>query len=416
LTIEIPADAVQKETANLTAQYAKRARIPGFRPGRAPKDVVRQRYRQEIRSEVVQTLVPKFFREAVEGQKLSVVGDLRFEELNYEHDDQPITVKVAFEVVPEFELKEFKGLEVEQESSEVSDEDVEKVLSRMQENAATFEVVADRAAEDSDYLEVSYEGRDVHNPDADPIEVRQGMVHLGGGSTLPAFSEHLLGATGGQTREFDVTYPEDYPRPSTRGKTIHYKVEVLSIKRKVLPPLDDELAKATSECATLEELRAKIRREMGGRRKDEAETGVRRKLVEKLVEAHDFPAPQKMVDEQIEGKLRGAITQMVHQGIDPRETELDWKKIRKELRPDAEKAVKGSLILEKIADAEGIEVNDDEVDETIKEMAAEMKEPPATLKTRLTREGRMARISFTRRNQKALDFVYQNAKIVPKSE
>lgn len=414
LVIEIPEDVVRREAQNITAQYARVARIPGFRPGHAPPTLVLRRFRDDIRNEVVQTLLPKFFENAIKDQNLSIVGRPRFEDLKFE-DDQPLTCKATFEVYPEIELKEYKGLELEEEPSTVTEADIDQALGEIRERAAIFEVVQDRAAADDDYLFVSYRGRELKEPESRPLEAREVMVHVGGKGTVAAFSENLRGAKPGEVREFDVPYPEDYPQKSLAGKTFRYRVEVQSIKKKVTPALDDDLAKSVSEFQSLQDLRAQLREDLLKRHKRQAESAVKQKLLEQLVRTHEFPTPQALVEAQLDRKLENTAAQLMAQGVDPRTAEIDWNKVRQEMRAGAEKDVCASLILEKIAEAEKIEVSDEEVDELIREMTEDRRETPAALKTRLTREGGLARIQFTRRTQKALEFVYQNAKIIRKN-
>ncbi|HEV2232205.1 MAG TPA: trigger factor [Terriglobia bacterium] len=415
LVIEIPVDVVRREADTVTAQYTKMARIPGFRPGRAPASLIRNRFRDDIKSEVVQTLLPKFFETLVKDQKLSVVGQPHFDDLKFE-DDKPLTVKATFEVYPSFDLKEYKGLEAGEDAATVADADIDQTLDKLRERAAAFEAVPDRPAQDDDYLDVSYHGRDVKDPESRPVEAREAMVHLGGKGTVAGFTENLRGTAPGEVREFNVTYPDDYPQKGMAGKTYHYRVEVRSIKKKVVPTADDDLAKTISEFSTLDELRNKIREDLKEGRQHRVEAETKQKLMEKLLAAHDFPVPQALVETQVDHKLENTLSQLLSQGIDPRTIDIDWKKIREDSRPDATREVQGSLILEKIAEAEKIEVTAEEVDEIIREMAQERRETPAALKTRLTRDGMLARIESSRRNQKALDLIYRSAKITRKIE
>lgn len=415
LTLEIPAEAVRQEMDRVTAQYQRVARIPGFRRGHARPSLVRQHFRNDIRAEVVQTLVPKFFDSLVREQKLPVVGEPRFENLKFE-DDQPLTCKATFEVLPGFELKEYKGLEIEPEPATVTEADIDQALEEMRQRAATFEVVEDRPAADDDYAYASYHGQDINDPGAKPVEVREAMVHLGGKGVVAAFTENLRGVKPGEVREFDVPYPADFPQKSLAGKAYRYRVEVQSIKKKVVAPLDDELAKTVSERGTLAELKEQVRQDLEKRRQRQAENTTKRKLLERLMEAHPFAPPETLVEAQLDRKLENMVAQLLGQGIDPRSTEVDWRKVREEARPDAEKEVRGSLILSRIADAENIAVTEEEVDEMIREVATERAEPPAALKTRLTREGGLDRMKSTRRNQKTLERIYRNAKIIRKSE
>ena len=415
LVIEIPVDVLRKESENVTAQYQRTARIPGFRRGHAPATLVRQHFRDAIRKQVVQSLLPKFFDRAVKEQKLAVVGEPRFEDLKFD-DEQPLTCKAMFEVLPEFELGDYKNLEAEEDPGTVTEADVDQALEELRQGAATYEVVEDRPADNDDYVLVSYQGRDVKEPGAAPLEARDAVVNLGGKGTVAAFSANLRGAKSGEVREFDVPYPDDYPQKSLAGKTFRYRVEVQSIKKKVVPAVDDELAKSVSESETLADLRVKLRAELETRRRHQVEKVTMSKLLEQLVNRGQFPVPQALVEAQLDHKIENIVTRLVAQRIDPRSTEIDWRMLREESRPEAEKEVRGSLILERVAEVEGIEVTEEEVDELVRATAEERHEPPAALKTRLTREGTLDRIRVSRRSQKALEFIYRNAKIIRKSE
>jgi trigger factor len=414
LVIEVPLDVVQREADSVAGQFAKRARIPGFRPGHAPRSLVRQRFRDDIRSEVAQTLIPRFFETAVKDHKWEIAGQPQFEELKFE-DDQPLTCKATFEVYPEIELQPYKELEVEEEPAEVTDGDVDKAVANLQESAATFEVVTDRPAADDDHVTVNYRGQDTSTPASQPTEAKEAEVHLGGKHTVPAFTGNLRGAKVGDVKEFPVTYPAEYPQKTLAGKTFSYRVEIQSIKRKVVPPADDELAKSVSELASLEELRAKLRQDLVEEAKRHAEMDFKQKLAEKLLEGNQFPVPEVLVEAQLDRKLERTVGQLMAQGIDPRQTQVDWKKVREEARPEAEKEVRVALVLGRVAEAEKIDVTEEELDDTIREMAQDRRITPAELKTRLTRDGKLDTLKSTRRNQKALDFIYRNAKIIRKN-
>jgi trigger factor len=415
LVIEIPPDIVKQESEAVTANYRKLARIPGFRPGRAPASLIRRHFHDDIRNEVVQTLLPKYFETAIKEQKMSVIGRPQFADLKFE-DDTPLKATVKFEVLPEFELKEYKGLEVEQGTFDVSEEEVKQALEDLRQRAATFEPVEDRAARNDDYVTVNYRGVDKADAEAKPLEASDAMVHLAEEGSVPEFTENLRGAKAGDVREFDVNYPEDYASKPLAGKSLSYRVEVQAVKKKVVPELDDEFAKSVSEFKTMDELRTRVSENLAARKKYEAETEAKQGLLRQLVDAHSFPVPDTLVEGQVDGKLERFLNRLVSQGVDPRNVGLDWQKLREDAKPEAEKDVRGSLILEKVAEVEAIEVKEEEVDELIRELAQERHEAPAALKTRLTRDGELPTIERRLRNQKALDLVYQHAKIKPKSE
>ena len=414
LIIEVPEEVVAREAAKITGEYARVARVPGFRPGHAPRALVGKRYREEIRGEVMQSLVPKYFEESIRDQNFVIAGEPRFEDLQFE-DGQPIRAKVTFEVYPEVELKDYKGLEVEEESAEVTASDIDEALERLRQNAATFEVIEDRPAADDDYVMVSYQGEDLMDSTSEPIEVREGLIHLGGKGTVPAFTENLRGSRPSDVREFEINYPDDFPGKRLAGKRVRYRVEVQSIKQKVLPPVDDELAKSVSEFSTLAEMQENVRKDLERKKQSGAKESARRKLFDKLTDSYDFPVPETLVEVQLRRKLERAVAGMAAQGVDPRTLEIDWRGLRDEMRADAEREVRGTLVLRKIAAAENIDVSEEEVDEAVRELAQEVPETPAALKTRLTREDGLVRLKSSRLSQKVLDFIYNNAKVTPQT-
>jgi trigger factor len=410
LIIEVPPEAVARESEQITSQYARVARIPGFRPGRAPRALVGKRFREEIRSEIVQTLVPRYFEDRLRDEKLHLAGEPRFEDLKFE-EGQPIRAKATFEVYPDFELKDYKGLEVDLDAATVTDPDVDKAIGRLRERAATFEVVEDRPAADGDYVMVNYRGQNLQDAAAEPIEAQEGLILLGGERTVPGFTENLTGSRAGEVREFDVPYPAEFPRKNLAGQTLRYRVEIQGIKKKVVPAADDEFAKTVSDFQTLDELRHKVRGDLEAQKQKSAENAARRKLVDQLTAAHSFPVPEGLVEDRLRRRLERFAEGLASQGVDPESAQIDWRALRDEVRGDAERDVRESLILDAVAEAEKISVTPEEIDETVRELAEGLHETPAALKTRLTRDGELSKLESSRRNLKALDFIYRNAKI-----
>ncbi|MGH9357419.1 MAG: trigger factor [Terriglobia bacterium] len=411
LVIEIPSDVVRKESESLAVRYARTVRVPGFRPGRVPRELVLRRFSGAIREEVAQTLVPRFFQDAIKEKNLAVVGDPRFEEVKIE-DDQPLTCKATFEIYPAIEVGDYNGLEATDERVPVADEDVDKALEEMRQGAATLEVVEDRPAADGDILTVRYEGWDMKAPKTRLVESKEGPVRLGEKHTLAEFNQNLQGTRPGDVREFEVTYAADFPETRLARKTVRFRAEVQSVKHKVAPPLDDGLAKTVSHLSTLDELKAEVRKQIEERRDREAEAAVKSKLLDALIERVKFPVPEALIEERLDEKLGNLAGQLIDQGVDPKRANWDWAKLRSDFRSGVEREVRGSLVLGKIADAEHLEVTEDEIDEAIRQLSAGSEETPAALKTRLTRNGRLARLQSGRRNQKALDLIYRKAKVV----
>jgi trigger factor len=415
LVIEIPVDVVEREAEKITAQYRRLARLPGFRPGHAPASLVRTHFRSDIRNEIVQSLLPKAFESAVKEQKLSVVGTPSFEDLKFD-DHQPLSCKASFEVLPDFELKDTQGLEVEEAAAAVTNADVGEALENLRQHSATLTVLEGEPAAEGDFLTVNYRGRDAADAAAKPREVKDAVVHIGGKGTVAEFTENLRGARVGDVREFDVTYPENFGEKTLTGKTLRYQVKVEGIKRRVLPPLDDELAKSASEFQTLGELRQHLREDLEKAAVAGAELKTKEKLLEKLLEMYSFPVPETLVEAQVQRKFERALAGLMAQGIDPRSVNADWAKIKEESRPEAERDTRAALILEKIAEREKMEVSEEELDEAIRKRAEGAQVPAAQLKSRLTRDGGLDKLKSSLRSQKALDTIYRSAKIIRKTQ
>jgi trigger factor len=411
LVIEIPEEAVARESEQVTAQYARVARIPGFRPGHAPRSLVSKRFREEIRSEVAQTLIPRYFEDRIREENLVVAGEPHFQDLRFE-EGQALRAKVSFEVYPEIELKDnYRGVEIEGAPLTVSEAEVDESIERARQQNADFEVIEDRPAAEGDYVMAGYKGHDLANSGAEPIEMREGLIQIGGRGTVPQFTENLRGSRPGETKEFEVTYPEAFPNRKLAGRKIRYRVEVQSIKRKVLPALDDELAKSVGDFSTLAEFRQHVRQDLERAQQRRAENTVKQALLEKIAATYDFPLPETLIQGQLRRRIQRAATGLESQGVYLDALGIDWHRVRDDLRPDAERDVRGSLILDRIAEAEKIEVSEAEVDEAVRELAQAGDETPAVLKTRLTREDGLGRLKANIRRQKALDLIYHNAKI-----
>ena len=410
LMIEIPPDVVAKEANSLVSQYARTLKVPGFRPGRAPVDLIRRRFKDVIEEEVAQSLFPKYLKEAVDGQRWRIAGRAHFRDVQFQ-DGSSARFKAVFEVYPDFELKDYKGLQVTEEAKSVTDEDVDKLLQSMREDAGVLEPVIDRPATDGDFVSVSYEGRDVNSAKSHPIEVQEGLVAIGAQQTVPEFSENLRGAKEGDAREFEVPYAADFPRNELAGKRVHYSLKVRSVKHKVLPQLDDEFAKTVGNYSTLDELKAGLRSRLEDTQRRNLGRETRLKLLDQLVEKHDFPVPESLVERRLDERMETLVRQLISQGVDPRNTSIDWRKMRSDLRGTGEKDVRASLVLEKIAEVEKLDVSEEELDAKLRELAGEGPETAASLKTRLTRDGELATLKAKHLSQKALDLVYRNAQI-----
>jgi trigger factor len=409
LELEIPAEEVQKAAERIAKEFARVARIPGFRPGKAPVGLVRRRFAEEIRGEVMQSLVPETIEKAVAEKKMVPVTQPQVDKVDYA-EGGPLKFRAVFEVLPEFELKDYKDLEVEIDSIEVTDEDVEKTLAEMRERAATFVPVEGRAIQDGDFAVLKLTGTPVGGG-AEPIQAENVTCHIGAEETISEFNENLGGANVGEHKRFEVKYPDDYPDPKLAGKAYTYGVDVVAIKEKKLPELDDNFAKDVSDTATVDELRGKIRQNLEAVRDHRQTEQTEEKLLEKLVALHEFPVPQALVEHQMDVRLERVVRQLAAQGVDPRAVNVDWVTLRRRQQERAVSDVKAEMILDRVADAEKIEISDADVDAELEKLAQRGGESAEALRARLTKQGSLDRMKSKLRGDRTLAWLRQNSRI-----
>ncbi len=407
--ISVPAEDVESETERVVAGIQKRAKLPGFRPGKTPLSLIRSRFASEIRKEVIQELVPKHFREHAERENLRIVGTPDIKDVHFEKGE-PLRFRAEFELAPEFELREYRGVEVPYNEPSVTEEDISNRVEQLRESKAEYVNVDARPLEDGDYAAVSLDS--VAGLDGAPIHQEELTLHLGGEDTLPGFSENLRGASPGDVKEFDVTYPEDYGQERLAGKTIRFRVEVKAVRKKERPELNDEFAKDLGDFQNLEELREAIRKNLFAEREFEAQRDAKNAIVEKLVDLHEFPVPEAFLDQQIESQVENRLRMLAAQGIDPRSVQLDWEKVRSANKDKAIRDVRASLILEKIADRETIETTVDELDREVQRIARQEREPVAAVRMKLEKDGTIRRIASRIRTEKTLNLLFEQARKV----
>ena len=412
LTIEVPADVVKTETDQLIQRYAKVARIPGFRQGKVPASIIRQRFADDIKNEVVEHLVPKYFREEVQKQGMSPVSQPKITDLHL-HDGEPLKFTARFEVFPEFKVTAYDDIKVETINTTVSDEEVETALNNLRQQQATYTAVEeDRGLADGDFGVISFKGtpKDAE-PDAKPVEVDEVMLEIGGSNTVAEFSDNLRGAKPDEARNFDVTYPEDFSDKRLAGKTISYEAHIKGIKHKNVPELNDDFAKElSSDLNSLDDLRKRLRENMEREKQHEAEHQGKDKIVDELVKRNDFPVPESMLDSQIDIRLERGLRALAAQGMTTEHMKkMDFARLRAGQREGALREVKASLILEQIADDEKIDISDEEMDREIEIIALQTKQPIEKVRARLTEDGGLDRMRHRLRNEKTLDFLYRKS-------
>ena len=405
LEISIPADAVAQENDKVTEQYRGKVRLKGFRAGKAPLSLVRKSFASEIRQKVVENLLPRFFKAKIQDDNLHIVGSPNLTDVHF-HEGEPLTFKARFEVYPEFELSEYRGVEIPYTEPEVTAEDVEKRLEEIRETKAQYVNEDPRPLAQGDYAVVSLESL---AGAAEPVKTDEVQVLIGGPETLPGFTENLTGASPGDEKEFDVTYPEDFGRESLAGKTVRFKVDVKGLRRKELPELNDEFAKDMGDFMTLDEFKEAVRKSTAAQRQTEAQRSAKDRIVEKLVAANEFAVPELFVDRQIENRVEQRLRAMEQQGIDRNSFNLDWTKVKEAQRGDALREVRASLILTKVAEREAIVATRDEVDREVDKIARQEREAIASVRKKLLANGSMDRIAAHIQTEKTLNFLFEHA-------
>jgi trigger factor len=405
LEVSIPADAVEAETDKVAKTFQDRARLPGFRPGKAPASLIRKSFAGDIRQKVLENLVPRFFNSRAEEENLRVVGTPSISDVHF-HEGESLHFKARFEVYPEFDPAEYKGVEIPYKQPEVTGEDVEKRLEELRESKATYMNEDPRPVRDGDYAVVSLDSVAGAEP---PIKSDEVVVLIGGPETLAGFTENLRDASPGDAKEFDVVYPEDYGKENLAGKTVRFHTVLKGLRRKELPDLNDDFAQDLGDFRTLDELKEALKKSIYAQREAEAQREAKDKLVDKLVDANEFPVPEVFVERQIENRVQQRLQSLAAQGVDTKSFNLDWSKIKEAQRDAALREVKASLILSKVAQRESIGVTNEEVDREVERIARESREPLVTVRKRLGEDGTMDRIASHIQTEKTLNFLFENA-------
>jgi trigger factor len=391
----------------------KRAHLPGFRPGKAPVSIIKTRFKDAIRKDVLEHILPKAFRKKADEEHWNVVGTPNVTDIHF-HEGEPIRFKAEFEVAPEFEVTGYRGIEVPYAEPQVTDEDVAKRIEEIRERKAEYINEDPRPLAPGDHTLLAVES--ISGIEGDPIKSDEMALHLGNPETLPEFNEHLVGMSPDEEKQFDVTYPEDYGQERLAGKTVRFNVKVKAVRRKELPEINDEFARDLGDYQTVDELRETIRKVIFAEREYSAQQESKGRIVDALVKSHDFPVPQTYVDFQIENNVRRSLQDAIGRDVDLRSLNLDWSKLREQQSERAIQDVKASLLLEKIADVESINATNEEVDRELQRIAKSQREAVAALRMRFEKDGTLGRIASRIRTEKILSFLFEHARKVAPSE
>jgi len=412
LTIDVPADEVAKTYRNVAAGYRKYAKIPGFRPGKVPENIIRRRFASEIRKEVIDTLLPERFNKGVAELSIQPVGQPQVTELTVE-DGAPLHVKAVFEYMPAFSIDGYREVAVPKPSVEVAEEEFQHEMEQLRDSRATIEPVEeDRALKDGDWAEINYRGQiagaSEGEPAPEPVVGENTLVEIGGKNTVEAFSNALRGAKPGQELKAEVIYPADYAEQKLAGKSVAYEVAVKSIKKRTLPELNDDFAKELGSYENYAALEGSVREYLAARKRRNVETETKTRLFSALGERFSFPVPESLVQEQIDTRLERGLRMLASQGMQAEQMrKLDFTRLRAAQRDGAIAEVKTNILIERIAGEENITVSDEEMDRELQMAALQSREPVDALKVRLTQDGGIARLKQQLRRDKTATILYE---------
>ena len=418
ITVEADADTVSKAFGKVVKKYQKMARIPGFRVGKVPATVIKSRFGKDVRQEVLESLVSEQFRQAIEAQKMVPVSQPQLTNLLLE-DGAPLKFTAVFEVKPEIDVTGYDSVKVAKPDAAVSDAEYDAELARVMDQHATVEPVEeDRTLVDGDWAEIEFKGEIQElaqvvgeEESADKPEAITGddvLIEVGGTNTLAAFTDALRGSKVAQEMSFEVTYPEDFGEQKLAGQTVKYDLTVKAIKKKTYPEKDEEFAKQLGEYESWPDFEMKLRGMAEGRKKDALESRAKDDMLSEMIGKFQFPVPETFVQMQIDARLDRGLRALAQQGMSSDDMrKLDFVRLREAQRDQAVNEVKASLILDRIAEVEGVQVSDDEMERELLLASLQAREPLDTLRARMEQDGTVDRMREQMRREKTGTVLYE---------
>lgn len=424
LSFEVPSDVVDAAIDRVTRTYSRSARVPGFRPGKVPAAVVKQRFKEQILHDVAQDLIPHAVKDALEERGLEPVATPDIRDVVIE-EGRPLTFIADFETLPPIDPGAYVGLTVRRPPAVLEVGAVDQALERLRQRAARWHAVEDRSAQPGDTLlmdltrtrrtsliEIPGEGRPAKGGMDDKPEALQNVtVEIGAPGNPPGFDEYLTGVTAGDTREFAITYPRDYEIEDLRGATVDYDVVIKAVRRKELLPLDDEFAKEVSDLDTLDALRRRIREDLAKEAEQEADHQMRHELLQQLGTRLKQP-PEALVDREIDRRLEELVRRLMEQGVDPMKANIDWQQFRESQREPAANTVRSTLVLDEIARREGIQPSDEDLDREIARFAERSGRTPVAVRAALEKDDGLDRIRAGIRREKTMTWLIEKANVI----
>jgi trigger factor len=407
ITIEIPSDVVDAEIDRVAKGYSKQAKLPGFRPGKVPSHIIKQRFRDQIHHDVMHDLIPRAVEEALQERGIEPVTTPDIKDVSL-REGEPLKFTAAIETVPPFDPGDLSTISLRQPSSTIADDAVERTLDQLRERAAKYETVEGRPVADGDTAALEITRTD---PDGKVDHHDNVSVELGAAGNPPGFDQNLIGLNAGEEKTFVVHFPGDYPVSDMANTDVTYAVKLKEVRRKVLPELDDEFAKDVGDFDSLAALRSRVRADMEAEADHQAKHQVRTDLLKALAQRVTFEVPASLVDREIDRRLEEFVRRLMEQNVDPRKSGVDWGQFREAQREPARSAVASALVLDELARRENLTVSPEDVDKEVEQFAARAGRTPAALRAQLEKEGGLARLAAGLRRERAVDFAMSRAKM-----
>ena len=428
LVIEIPSTIVDAEIDKVARDYSRAARVPGFRPGKVPAKVVRQRFRDQILHDVAHGLIPRAVDEALRERGVEPVDTPDIRDVVVE-EGQPLKFTATFETVPPIEPGDYASITLHQKSTTVTESAVDEALSTLRERAARYEPIEGRGIQRGDSVVMDLVRIATPRQEADqPLVVIAGeptpprpptepqtdkhdgvTVEIGASANPPGFDDELIALNEGAEKAFEVRYPDDYAIQELAGTTVSYTVTVKAIRKRVVPELDDEFAKDLGDFENLEALRAGVRGDLEHEAMHEAERDVRGELLTQLASRVTFDVPAALLDREIDRRVEDFVRRLMDQQIDPMKVNINWEEFREKQREAASEAVRGALALDEVARREQIAASDDEINAEVERYAERSGRSGAAVRAKLEKEGGIARLYSGLRREKTVDFLLTKA-------
>ncbi len=408
VNVEIPSDVVDAEIDRIARNYGKAARIPGFRPGKVPQRLVRQRFREQILHDVAHELIPRAVDDALRERGVEPVDTPDIRDVVVE-EGRPLKFTATFETVPAIEPGDPHAIRLTKPAVQVDEAAVDEAMERLRQRSARFEPVEDRAIEAGDTVVVDLERRTAGSNQGDTHE--NVSVDIGAPVNPPGFDEQLIGLRAGDEKSFQVHYPADYAIAELAGTGVDYTVKVKTVRRRVVPDLDDEFAKDLAEFATLADLRARVHEDLVRSAEQDADRQVRADLLKQLAGRVTFEVPAALVEREIDRRVEDFVRRLLEQQVDPRRANIDWEEMRKSQREPAQEAVRAALVLDEVARREDLQVSDVEVEQEVARYAERTGRNVSAVRAQLEKEGAISRLYAGLRRERAVDFLLACATI-----